>query len=93
MDEVTTENPNPLTAHHKLGSDIDASPTWNEGPDACADGTTPPGSGTCTDGSTAAHPSLLGDGFQLTNGEYPKVYQCTTCKGTLEYSDELVSGQ
>ena len=60
--------------------------------DTCADGTAP-GSGTCTDSSTAAHPSLLGDGFQLTEGEYPKVKKCTTCTGTLEYSDELVAGQ
>ena len=42
------------------------------------------------DGSSA---STLGDGFQLTDGEYPKVKKCTTCTGTLEYSDELVPGQ
>ena len=66
--------------------------------DGCGSGTTP---ATCNgaatgltttdmkDGSSAA----LGDGFQLTDGEYPKVYQCTTCTGTLEYSDELVPGQ
>ena len=58
----------------------------------CADSGLPP-SPTCLDGTTAAHPSLLGDGFQLTDGEYPRVKKCTTCTGTLKYSDELVSGQ
>ena len=35
----------------------------------------------------------LGDGFSFSNGQYPKVKKCTTCSGTLVFSDELVGGQ
>ena len=78
MDEVTAENPNPLTAHYKLGSDIDASPSWNEGPDACApyDGSSVPDSDPCTgwtplgDNSTDSNASrftgsLDGEGYVI----------------------------
>ena len=44
------------------------------------------------DGSSAA----LDDGFQLNAGEYPKVFQCTTCTGAITdfvYSSDLVPGQ
>ena len=36
---------------------------------------------------------VLGDAFEFTAGEYPKVKKCTTCYGTLVFSNELVGGQ
>ena len=45
------------------------------------------------DSSSASYPSALGSGFRLSDGEYPKLYQCTTCTGTLVFSTDLVPGQ
>ena len=65
----------------------------------CGTGTCPTNGGLTTtqmEDVSGTYPDNLGDGFQLTDGEYPKVYQCTTCTGDLSdfvYSDELVAGQ
>ena len=81
MDDVIADvNPNPLTAHYKLGDGIDARPSWDEGPDACAsyDGNTVPASSACTgwdpigDNSTSSDASrftgsLDGDDYVIRN--------------------------
>ena len=46
----------------------------------------------CTSGSTTGI-CALGEAFEFTAGEYPKVKKCTTCFGTLVFSSELVGGQ
>ena len=46
----------------------------------------------CASGSTTGI-CALGDAFEFTAGEYPKVKKCTTCSGTLVFSSELVGGQ
>ena len=42
---------------------------------------------------TAPFPNGLGAAFQLNAGEYPKLYQCIICTGTLVFSTDLVIGQ
>ena len=46
----------------------------------------------CTGGSNTGI-CALGQAFEFTAGEYPKVKKCTTCFGTLVFSDELIGGQ
>ena len=42
---------------------------------------------------SAPFPDGLGDAFQLTDGEYPKLFLCAVCTGTLSYDTELLPEQ
>ena len=62
----------------------------------CSTGTCPPNGGLTTTEMKNGMSAALGDGFQLTDGAYPKVKKCTVCTGALAdfvYSTELVSVQ